>query len=54
MNDVVIMFLDGKEVLFENASFTVECGPKCVLISDQNEKVIATFNFDNIAGVRMI
>ena len=54
MNNVVVMFTDDKEVLFENAYFTVESSYKCVLIYDQNDTLIAVFNFDNIAGVKLI
>ena len=55
MNNVVVMFLDGKEVFIENATFTLDGKTKTVVIGEKtSETLIAVFNFDNIAGVRTI
>lgn len=55
MNNVVVMFLDGKEVLFENADFYVDFSVKSIDVKNHDTKqIVAVFNFDNVAGVRAI
>lgn len=55
MNDVVVTLLDGKEILFNNATFIVDHKLKSVSVATKNdETLIAVFNFNNVAGVRVI
>lgn len=55
MDNVVVMFLDGKEVFFENANFYVDFSVNSIDIKTKDtNKIIAVFNFNNVAGVRTI
>ena len=54
MNDVIVSLTDGKEIVLENAYFNVHYDYKSIRIFELNtENIIAIFNFDNVAGVRI-
>jgi len=54
MINVLITDMNGKDHLIENAKFSIKYDPGRVLIytNDENELLLAVFNFNNIIGVR--
>lgn len=55
MKNVIVIFLDGKEMSFENAYFIINHDYKNVeILKRDSNRIIAIFNFDNIVGVKIV
>ena len=54
MSTVVVFFTDGKEVLFENAYFSVNHDQNVLKIYNLKNNLLAIFNFDNIVGAKLV
>lgn len=54
MNNVIVTFLNGEKMSFENAYFIInhDCKNVKILKRDGN-RIIAIFNFDNVVGVKL-